>query len=353
MDLKMLTTLNTRELERLVDQIGNTPLQPVYLKISGKTRKVMLKLEKHNPTGSVKDRTAYALIREMECKNVIKRHSVIIESTSGNLGVAMSMICKARHYRLRIVIDPKATRENVDIMAALGAEIELVEQPDEVGGYLLSRLARIKEICHHSDAYVWTNQYMNAANPQIHFTQTGREVYQQMRGTVDAIFVAVSTGGTLAGIARYFRTLSPQTRIIGVDVHGSVVFGTAPGPRKLTGIGSSKPSHFLTRTDYDDYFLVSDEEAFACCRTIADATGIKVGGSSGAVLSACARYLEIHPHTENVVCICADAGEKYASSIFNDAWLHQHHLHLTQDHLGPLQDVAGEAQICLSRSNSW
>jgi cysteine synthase A len=180
---------------------------------------------------------------------------------------------------------------------------------------------------------------LEGANPQIHYTQTAPEIYQQMAGQVDAIFVAVSTGGTLAGIGRYFREMSPQTQVIGVDAHGSVVFGTPSGPRKLTGIGASRKSDFINQDLYDHSILVRDEEAFAFCRALFEETAIMVGGSGGAVLAACARYLAEHPTLERCVCICPDTGKNYTSSIFDDAWLRQHTLDLT-DRMGAVQAIS-------------
>ena len=197
----------------------------------------------------------------------------------------------------------------------------------------------MQEFLQLSDKYVWTDQYSNSANPSIHYSTTGPEIYQQLHGKVDAVFAAVSTGGTLTGIGRFFREVSPATRIVGVDARGSVVFGTPPGPRKLTGIGSSRPSSFISQDIYDAHALVSDEEAFAFCHALYAATGIKAGGSSGAVLAACTSYLQIYPELERVVCLCSDTGENYTSSIFNDRWLKQHRIHCSQQHLGPVQDI--------------
>jgi len=339
MDATSIAELTLVQMGRLIDQIGNTPIEPIYFVIEGKVRKVHLKLEGANPAGSMKDRTGYALIQDLEYRGLLRKGSVVIESTSGNLGVALAFICRARGYSFLAIVDPKTTQENLAKMRALGAEIELVDQPDASGGYLLSRLARIEEFCQLSDKYVWTDQYSNAANPRIHYTSTGPEIYRQLNGKVDAIFAAVSTGGTLAGIGRFFREVSPATHIIGVDARGSVIFGTQPGPRKLTGIGSSRSSSFLSKEMYDTHVVVDDEEAFAFCHAIYIATGIKVGGSSGAALAACASYLQTHPELENVVCICPDRGENYTSSIFNSQWLQQHGIYLSQDHLGPIQDI--------------
>lgn len=326
MSTKAIAELVPSELCTLLGQIGNTPLQPVSLVMKEKTYTVHLKLEGANPGGSIKIRTAYALVQNLESRGLIGEDTTIIESTSGNLGVALAMIAKARGYRFLAVVDPKTTPENIETMRRLGAQVDIVDQLDINGSYLLTRLEYIRKLCQDSSAYVWGNQYANTANPHIHYVQTGPEIYRQMHGRVDAIFIAVSTGGTLAGIGRYFREVSPRTQIIGVDAYGSVVFCTPPAARKLTGIGSSRASDFLQKEHYDTYRIVKDEEAFAFCRRLYKELNIKVGGSSGAVLAACAQYLAEHPGIENAVCLCPDTGENYASSIFNDEWLRQQDL---------------------------
>jgi N-(2-amino-2-carboxyethyl)-L-glutamate synthase len=338
-DARTITELTPNHLHELVASIGNTPVEPVYFVINGKIRKVYLKLEGANPAGSVKDRTGYALVQDLEHRGLLHEDSIVIESTSGNLGVALAFICRARGYPFLAIIDPKTTAENLARMQALGARIELVNEPDANGGYLLSRLERVQSYLQASHKYIWTDQYANSANPSIHYTTTGPEIYRQLNGKVDAVFVAVSTGGTVAGIGRFFRQASPTTCIIGVDVHGSVIFDTPPGPRKLTGIGSSRRSSFISKDLYDTHLLVGDEEAFAFCHALYAATGIKVGGSSGAVLAACCAYLADHPQLEHVVCLCSDTGENYSSSIYNDVWLRQQGIHLRQHHLGPVRDI--------------
>jgi cysteine synthase len=250
------------------------------------------------------------------------------------------MLAKAKGYHFLAVVDPKTTPENIEAMRLLGAQVETVDQLDINGSYLLTRLKYIHELCHTSSNYIWSNQYENIANPYIHYTQTGPEIYRQMHGKVDAIFIAVSTGGTLAGIGRYFREMSLRTQIIGVDVRGSVIFGTPPAPRKLTGIGSSRTSNFLQREHYDTYRIISDEEAFAFCRLLYNETNIKVGGSSGAVLAACAQYVEEHSEIKHLVCLCPDTGENYTSSIFNDQWLRQQQLDVINPPATHLESVS-------------
>ena len=339
MDAAKIASAAQGELPELLTWPGNTPMESIYLMFGGVPRKIHLKMESENPTGSVKDRTAYGLIQSLETQGRLHPGSVVIESTSGNLGVALSFLCKIKGYRFIAVIDPKTTQENTAKMQTLDAKIEMVEQPDENGGYLLSRLRRVRELCERNDNYVWTDQYSNPANPFIHYQNTGPEIYHQMHGKVDALFIAVSTGGTLAGISRFFREVSPSTSIVGVDAYGSIIFGTPPAPRKLTGIGSSRASSFITRDLYDMHLLVRDEEAFTFCRALWNTTGIKVGGSSGAVLSACARYLHDHSKLTNVVCLVADGGDTYANSIYNDEWIQKHGLDLSIKHLEPVQNI--------------
>jgi len=257
---------------------------------------------------------------DLHARGLLSSSSIIIESTSGNLGVSLAFICREMGYRFLAVIDPKTTEENRHKIQKLGGELQLVDEPDETGGYLLSRLHRVHELCHQSSQYVWTDQYTSPANPLAHFLTTGPEIYRQMQGRVELIFVAVSTGGTLAGIGRYLRKESPETTIVAVDAHGSVIFGGAPRARKLTGIGSSQRSNFIKSELYDGHLAVSDFDAFSLCLQLDTAAGIRVGGSSGAVLFACAEYLAQHPNIHNVVCLCPDDGKNYESTIFDVKW---------------------------------
>lgn len=307
--------------DSLLAQVGNTPMLKIYLKINRAWAPVCLKLEGCNPAGSSKDRPAIALITDLEKRGLLKSSSTVVESTSGNLGVALACFCRELGYSFMAVIDPKTTFEIRTRMEQFGAQLELVDEPDETGGYLLSRMHRIHELCNSSSRYVWTDQYSNEANPRAYYGSMAPEIHRQMSGSVDAIFISVSTGGTLAGVGQYFREVSPATRVIGVDARGSVVFTDVRGPRKLTGIGSSRKSSFIRSAHFNEYALVNDIEAFSMCRRVDNALGLKLGGSSGAALFACAQYLQNHPGLNNVVCVCPDNGASYTSTIFNDQWL--------------------------------
>jgi len=314
------------DLRALLSRVGHTPMRPIQLRIGGLRHTVWLKMEGANPGGSSKDRTALGLVQDLESRGRLLPDSILVESTSGNLGVALALISRAKGYRFLAVVDPKIPSEILERMIQSGAIIDRVIEPDGSGGYLLSRLQRVRQICDSSPRFVWPNQYENPANPAIHLHTTAPEIDAQMENQLDAVFVAVSTGGTLAGVGRYFRQHRPNVLVIGVDAAGSVVFGGAPSPRKLNGIGSARRSSFLTPLDYHSHMVAGDSEAFAFCRFLRERTGISVGGSSGAVLSACSRYIAGHPQIRRTVCLCADDGDNYGSSIFSDTWLQRNGL---------------------------
>jgi 2,3-diaminopropionate biosynthesis protein SbnA len=326
--------------ERVLAAIGNTPISPITLLIDGRWRIVHLKLEGANPFGSMKDRTALALITDLEDRGRLSAESIIIESTSGNLGVALAAIARVRRRRFVAVVDPKVTAENLSQIRRLNATVEMVDEADANGCYLTSRLRRVSDMCARSPHYVWTNQYANPANPGIHYATTGPEIGRQIPGPIDAVFIPVSTGGTLAGIGRYFQQTRKATRIVAVDAQGSVVLGGRAHRRRLTGIGSDRRSSFILPSHYDEHVRVRDEAAFAACRMLARETGIKVGGSSGAALAACARYLRAHRDARTVVCVCPDDGSHYASTVFNDAWLSDQHLEPVSGSALPVTRIA-------------
>ena len=326
--------------------VGNTPIIPVRLTIAGQPVEVFLKLEGYNPFGSIKDRTAFSLLDDLERRGLLRPGGTVVESSSGNLAVALGHLCLDRGYRFIAVVDRKVTAENLARLEAVGARVEMVDTPDAAGGYLLSRLERVQALCAKHPDYCWTNQYGNPANPLAHFRGTAPEILHQMNGLVDALVIPVSTGGMLSGIGRYFRQNSARTTIIAVDAQGSIALGGEPGARLLSGIGASRKSAFVTTADFHRVIYVTDAQAFAICNMLADSTGIRVGGSSGAVIAACALYLRQHPERGRIVCLCADRGDNYESSIFSDEWLTRHGFTGPVDESCPIESVAlGELEL--------
>jgi 2,3-diaminopropionate biosynthesis protein SbnA len=326
-------------------QVARTPLKPIALRVNGRRRTVHLKLEAANPCGSLKDRTAESLLDDLERRDLLERGSVLVESTSGNLGIALAWLARRRGYRFVAVIDPKTTPENVACLRQLGARLELVDTPDAAGGFLLARIERVRQLCASSPAYVWTDQYSNPANPRAHEQGTAPELFAQLGGKLDAVFVPVSTGGTLAGIAHFCRRESPGTQVIAVDARGSVALGGSPSPRLLTGIGAGKRSTFATPDLYDEAVRVGDAAAFAYCRALSASTGIEVGGSSGATLAACVHVLARDRDLERVACICPDGGGRYRSTIYSDGWLARNGIRLGSADLGPVEEISPAAAV--------
>jgi 2,3-diaminopropionate biosynthesis protein SbnA len=326
-----LSSFSPATLRGALDTIGATPVVPIEVNGLPSRHEVLLKLEGNNLTGSIKDRTALGLVQDLQRRGRLPRGATIVESTSGNLGVALAMLARAHELHFVAVVDPNVSPENLAKMLAFGAEIDVVDRID-ASGYLSARLERVRARCERDPLAVWTNQYGSPANPLAHRTGTGPEILRQAGGQLDAVFIAVSTCGTLAGIGTYLRAASPATRIIAVDATGSAVFGCPPRRRLLVGIGSSRTPDFAIDGLFDEIEHVDDQEAFACCRALADKTGIYVGGSSGAVIAACVRHLEHADSPRRVMCLCPDNGDNYASTIWSDAWLGEHAI-----------DVAGAA----------
>lgn len=302
-----------------------TPMVEVRLPVAGRERRLRLKIEAANPTGSSKYRTARSLLDALEREKALLPEKTVVESSSGNLAVALAALCRSRGYRFVAVVDPHTSPAHVARAEALGAEVEVASEADRHGSYLGSRLQRVHELVKRH-GFAWTNQYANPANVQAHLEQTGPEIWCQTSERCDVLLCAVSTGGTLAGVSRFLRLVAPAMRIVAVDTVGSVAVGGSAGPRHLAGIGSSLRSSFLVPGDYDEVRLVSTAEAVSHCRGLAAATGLHVGGSSGAVLAAAVAHFEAHPDQDVAVCVCADGGDRYATTVYDDGWAAAHGL---------------------------
>jgi cysteine synthase A len=291
------------------------------------THRVGLKLEMYNPTGSIKYRTAKYLIADLVRRGRLQPGMHVVESSSGNLAVALAWLARKYDFRFTAVTDPNTDRTVINRIEELGVDKIEVSNPDDAGGYLMSRLDLVRQLVNDNPSVVWTNQYERLANPAAHFCFTGPELHRQCR-EVDAVFVAVSTGGTLAGVGRYFRRMAPGVYVIAVDVAGSRALGGAAGKRVLTGIGSSRPSSLARRRDYDDVVLVAEVDAVAACHYLYSEIGLGLGASSGAVLAACARYLSAHPEIRRPVCLCPDGRANYLQTVYDHDWLARHSEHL-------------------------
>ena len=296
-----------------------TPILSIRACVRGRDVTVRLKLESANRWGSIKDRTALGLVTSVKSQ-LEDQDAVLIESTSGNLGVALAAIARALDRRFIAVVDPNLSQTLAARMIRDGAHLDFVTDSDRHGSYLSARLARVARLAESVPGAVWTDQYHNPANPLAHYRSTAPELLRQAPDT-DAVFVAVSTGGTLAGISRYVREHTPGIRVIAVDVPGSRVFGEPTGQRLLTGIGAGRCSSFLCPGTWDDVVLVEDTVAIAVCHQVREAVGVSLGGSAGAVIAACLQYAQTHPQITAPTCICPDGGAPYLHTIYADGWL--------------------------------
>lgn len=294
-----------------------------YLSIDGLAEAtVKLKLEGGNPAGSIKLKTAIGLIEAAERDERILADSVLIESSSGNLGIALAMLCAQRGYRFCCVVDPNAPKASVHTMRAYGAEVVIIDERDANGGFLGSRIRYIEDCLRRDPRYIWLNQYKNPAGPEIHRVTTGPAIHRALPD-ITHLFIGAGTTGTLMGCARYFKEAQPETRIIAVDTDGSITFGGAPGPRYVPGMGTSRVPEICDPDLVDAVVLVPEIDGVRLCREIARKSGWLLGGSTGSVLAAMRHASLRLPSSAVIGAISPDFGERYLDTIYNGDWVAQ------------------------------
>ncbi|WP_406278213.1 2,3-diaminopropionate biosynthesis protein SbnA [Embleya sp. NBC_00896] len=283
---------------------------------------VFLKMEGLNPAGSVKLKTALSLIEDAENHGRLSPGTRIIESSSGNLGIALSSICATKGYPFTCVVDPNTSTTSTDHMRALGSEVVVVDSKDANGGFLQSRIAYIRERTAADPTMVWLNQYANPANPRAHYELTGPSMLKELQ-QIDYLFVGTGSTGTFVGCAQYLREYSPETRIVAVDALGSVIFGTQPGPRCIPGLGASRRPELFRPELADEVVFVAEGDAIRECRRLARDYGLLVGGSTGSILAAIRQYGAGFPPSSRIAAISPDLGERYLRTIYNDGWVNE------------------------------
>ncbi|MEJ0034879.1 MAG: cysteine synthase family protein [Gammaproteobacteria bacterium] len=306
----------------LEDLIGNTPLLRIN-SASDARRGIHAygKLEALNPASSVKDRSARQLLAQATLDHGLTEGWTIVESTSGNMGHALAMLCAIRKLNFICILDPKTPKGNIALVKAFGGTVRIVSQPDETGSYQKKRIALARAIAAEMPNCINLDQYNNPAAIDAHFTTTGPEIYEQTAGMVDVLIGSASTGSHLSGTARYLKSRNPDMRVIGVEPAGSVVFGGEYKPYLQNGSGLSfRPGNILT--DYvDEVIKVSDADAFSTCRRLAREEGLLLGGSSGSVVHAARVCSAKCTGPCNIVVILPDNGLKYLETIYDDQWL--------------------------------
>lgn len=291
--------------------IGNTPLVALTRLGSGLPATVLAKLEAHNPLGSVKDRTAWAMVRAAEEQGKLLPGGDIVEATSGNTGIALAYISAVRGYRLTLTMPENMSSERVMLLRALGAEVILTLREDGMYGSL--KLA--ESLAQERGAFV-PGQFENSANPRIHFETTGPEIWHDTQGKVDIFVAGVGTGGTLTGVGRYLKKMNPDIEIIAVEPASSpVLSGGKPGRHAIQGIGAGFIPEVLDEKIYHRIVTVMDDDAIEVARKLALMEGVLCGFSSGAAVAAALQVAHLPEHkNKTIVTICPDGGERYLST---------------------------------------
>ena len=294
----------------ITELIGNTPVVRLNRLTTAQDAELYVKLERFNPSGSVKDRAAYNLILQAELAGLLKPGGTIIEPTSGNTGIGLAMNAAAKGYKAILVMPDNMTKERINILKAYGAEVVLTPAAERMPGAIAKAIALGKEV---ANSFI-PQQFENKANPDIHRTTTALEIMEQMEGKLDVFVASSGTGGTITGTGEVLREQLPDIRILVVEPQGSpVLSGGKPGPHKLVGTSPGFIPAILNTRVYDEIVQVSDEDALNTVRMLAAQEGILLGPSGGAAVWTALQEARRLGAGKRVLCIAPDAGERYLS----------------------------------------
>ncbi|WP_316214629.1 pyridoxal-phosphate dependent enzyme [Bradyrhizobium sp. SZCCHNR2035] len=299
------------------------PFPPIFADLSslvdGRVR-LMAKIEQFNPAGSIKMKPAVGLLNAIASEGKLRSTSIVVDTSSGNMGIALSMAARSHGVAFLCVTDEKITPHNRQLIEAYGGTVHIM-----AGSTHKDRCRYISRLLDTDSRYLWTRQFEDRRNPLIHEETTAREIFNTFP-TPDCIFVGVGTGGTIAGCAALRDQVSPRTRIFAVDPAGSYHFDESRMDviRRIPGIGATERSPFLNDVRIDGVAVVRDEETVHTCLKVRDRTGWLLGGSSGSVLSAAINSALEMPIGSTVLAVCADSGERYLSTIYDRTWRECH-----------------------------
>jgi N-(2-amino-2-carboxyethyl)-L-glutamate synthase len=308
----------------ILTTVGNTPLVKLENLFKTDNFQLFAKLEMFNPGGSVKDRPALNMLKDAFENGDIKPGYTIVESSSGNLGIGLAQACAVLGLHLICVVDPKTTSQNIKILEAYGATVDMVTEPDPAtGDFLPARIARVKHLLDSIPASFWCQQYANMNNVRAHH-QTMREIATALDGKLDYLFLSTGTCGTLRGCSEYIRNHNMKTKIVAVDAKGSVIFGDKRGKRLIPGHGAARVPELFHPGLEDTCVHVSDWDCIVGCHHLLKTEAILAGGSSGAVVSAIAKVRREIPSDATCAAIFCDRGERYLDTIYTDTWVQKH-----------------------------
>lgn len=325
----------------ILSTIGNTPTIRLEKLFAGADLEVFAKVEALNPGGSIKDRPALRILEMALQTGQVQPGGVVVESSSGNMGIGLAQVCRYFGLHFICVVDPKTAPLNLRVLQAYGAQIEMVLEADPVTKELLpARLARVQELLREHPGAFWPNQYANPNNSSAHYRTTMREVVEQVGRPVDFLFAATSTCGTIRGCGDYIEDHGLSTRLVAVDARGSLIFSDIQAPRMIPGLGAGVKPPLCDPSLLHAVVHVTDQDCVSGCRYLLHHEAILAGGSSGGVVAGFARFMTKIPRGSVCVLLLCDRGERYLDTIYDDAWVLEH------CGGGPLQDFdsqSGEA----------
>ncbi|WP_027414702.1 cysteine synthase A [Aneurinibacillus terranovensis] len=302
--------MRARVANHIYELIGNTPIVKLRRLTGPEDADVYVKLEKFNPSGSVKDRAAYSMIVAAEKAGLLQEGSTIIEPTSGNTGIGLAMNAAARGYRCILVMPDNMTKERISILKAYGAEVVLTPATDKMPG----SIQKARELADGIAGSFIPMQFENEANPEIHRRTTAIEILEQMEYRLDVFVATAGTGGTITGTGEVLKQKLPGLRVVVVEPKGSpVLSGGEPGPHKLVGTSPGFIPSILNTGVYDEIIQCEDEDALRTMRDLASKEGILVGPSSGGAVFAALREAKRLGKGKRILAITADSGERYLS----------------------------------------
>lgn len=335
--------MSQRPVNSVLDMIGNTPLLKVTNMDTGPCE-LFLKLESQNPAGSIKDRIGLSMIEAAEKDGRLKPGGTIIEATAGNTGLGLALVASQKGYKLKLVIPDKMSQDKIFHLKALGTEVILTRSDVGKGhpDYYQDKAQAMADA--DPDAF-YVNQFGNPANPAAHENGTGPEIWEQMDEDVDAVVAGVGSGGTVTGIGRFMKRVSPETEMILADPEGSVLAeavetGTPAkevGSWVVEGIGEDFIPDILDLSLVKRAYTIPDTEALETIRDLLKKEGILAGSSSGTLIGAALRYCRAQKKKKRVVTLVCDTGNKYLSKAFNDYWMVDQGF-LARDLFGDLRD---------------
>src|SRR6266851_3728821 len=318
---KHLDQIPASRLATRLKLLRNTLRPTPHVQLAMKGMNLFAKLEYVNPVGSIKDRAAYWILKRAAERGEICDETTVIESSSGNFACALAAFTHLVGLRFIPVIDPNISGTYESFLRRICPTVVKVEDRDDTGGFLKTRLQKVKELCNTIPNAYWTNQYGNLDAVEAHYELTATEICADFY-SLDYAFIGVSTAGTIAGVSRRLKERYPNIRVIAVDTEGSAIFGGAPRKRHIPGIGSSIVLQLLSHAKIDDIVLISERETVQACGELLMTHGLFVGGSSGTAFAAIKRYAARMPADQHptVLFLCPDRGTPYLDTVFDPAW---------------------------------